>query len=235
MECTDLPLAVNSIVKPFPNPEKLTVIAKNSYPVYVASWLQFTTLQGLRGQRGVENQLFELKDTLEHLHLEFSLQHETLHRLGDESRLSNLAMHWKLKHIRIQIGALCVHYSPHRNEDFMNQSSLAFSPFCYNLPDSLQSLELVESIRMTFQPDLSNGVAVRLWRAGEYEQALCSMVLNFCVLKPQKQPNLKKFCFVAARDTRSLREYLTPIKNACAARDTVVEIEIAHRTRRVLI
>lgn len=218
LECRRLGVSTDTISTAYPNLQKL----------YLTTW-QARLASGMPDldPRYVDRSLAKLAPTLEYLHIEFPWQ-ASRRDLGPEARLTKLVMLTRLKHLHIQIGALCNDYLPHQEGPFSEESPLALFPLATHLPDSLESFTLTETLHMVF-PTSTNQHETRPWLKGEYPEAFALLVLRFCQREPERQPHLRKFCVVATRGTDALDARLSLSKEACAARGTVFELEIPTR------
>ncbi|KAK6074042.1 hypothetical protein SCUP234_08369 [Seiridium cupressi] len=219
-DCKSLASNVAS-VRDFPRVKKLIVEVSNSprHPRDMSPWAR----PAPRSPK-VESSLRKVAGTLQHLHLSFPWRKDLLQELGPDAQLTCLPNLVHLKHLHIQVGAL-FSQSVLLEGPFADKSLMEVRTLASMLPNSLECLELVESLHMATKKH-EDSFGKRCWREGEYEHVLMNMILKFCAQGHTAQPYLRHFYFLAARETRIVKSYLQEIKSACMDRNLDVEIEV---------
>ncbi|KAI1858904.1 uncharacterized protein JN550_012363 [Neoarthrinium moseri] len=186
------------------------------------------TEKPLYGQVDIERGLLGLADSLEYLHIELPWDKPFIEQLGRDSRLECLHKMNRLRHLHVQLGALCPQAMPLIEGPVSKSGSqLGDYSLAVDLPPSLESLELVETLQMAYKDlDDGMGVTVRRWLRHEYDHALMNMILEFCTQASSTQPCLRYFCLLAARETEVLKKHVPVIKDVCAAQSIVAEVEV---------
>ncbi|KAI0125044.1 hypothetical protein BJ170DRAFT_485738 [Xylariales sp. AK1849] len=126
-----LGFAAVNLAKQFPRARKLT-LKVSGRPIPITTVDHFT----------LESGLLRLADTLEYLHLEIPWKRFAVQELGEYSRLTLLPRLHRLKHLQVQVGALCPRSEPRAE----NQNPLGTYSLADNLPNSLESLYLAENL-----------------------------------------------------------------------------------------